>query len=83
MEAMRTVYAEKRDSVTTHSSILKGKRASFANKLYFAESFDEPGGKGAFQMRHSFPFFFPLVRISEFLNANFSSSCVRCTHLKS
>ena len=34
MEALRTVCAERRDSVSTHSSILKGKRASFANILF-------------------------------------------------
>ena len=33
--------------------------------FYLAESFDEPGGKGTFQMRHSFPYFFLLVHISE------------------
>ena len=41
---------------------------------YFAES-------GAFEMRHSFLYFFSLVRISEFVYANFSSTCIRCTHL--
>ena len=33
-------------------------------KFHFAESFDEPGGKGAFEMRHSFLYLFSLVRIS-------------------
>ena len=32
---------------------------------YFAESFDEPGGKGDFEMRHSFLYFFSLVRTPE------------------
>ena len=43
-------------------------RASFAkNSLLtfcFAESCDDPGGKGALEMRFSFLYFFSLVRIS-------------------
>ena len=33
MEAMRMAYAEKWDSVSTHSSILKGKRTSFVKNI--------------------------------------------------
>ena len=33
--------------------------------VYFAELFDEPGCKGAFEMRHSCPYLFPLVCIFE------------------
>ena len=51
--------------------------------FHLADSFDEPGGKGAFGMCHLFPYcyFFSSVRISKFLYANFSSTCVQCTHL--
>ena len=83
MEAMRTAYAEKQDSVSAHSSTVFVKESAHRlwTTFYFAYSFDEPDGKGAFEMRHSFPYFFSLVRISEFLYVNFSSTCVRCTHL--
>ena len=50
-------------------------RATFQ---YFAESF---GGKCALEMRHPFLYFVRLVPISEFLYANFSFTCVRCTYL--
>ena len=39
---------------------MKEKCASFAKNIYFAESFDEPGGKGAFEVPRSFLFFFSL-----------------------
>ena len=80
IEAMRAADAEKRDSISTRSSIMKAS-AHRLRTFYFVKLFDEPGAKGAFDMRHSFPYFFSLVRISEFLRANFSSTCVRCTHL--
>ena len=54
---------------------------SFWTKFSFAESFDEPGGKGAFEMHHTFLYSFSLVRISEFPYTNFLSTCVWCTHL--
>ena len=38
--------------------------------VYLAESFDEPVGKGVFEMRHSFLCFCSLVRIYELLYAN-------------
>ena len=41
--------------------------------FYFAESFDELTGNGAFEMRHSFLNFFSLVRISKCSYANFRS----------
>ena len=57
-----------------HASIVKGKRGSFVkNIIFFAESSDEPGGKGAFEMHHLFLCYFSLVHISKFSNANFSS----------
>ena len=56
-----------------------GKHASLRATFHFAESFDERGDKSAFEMRHSFLYFFSLVRISEFVYANFSSTCVRCS----
>ena len=40
--------------------------------FYFAESFDERAGKGDFEIRHPFLYFFSSVRISEFLYANLS-----------
>ena len=43
--------------------------------------FDEPGGKNAFEMCHSFLYFISLVCISEFLYANFLSTCIQCTHV--
>ena len=67
------------DSVSTYSSIFWKKSAHRLRKTFhFAESFD---AKGAFEMRHWFPYFFSLIRISEFLYTNFSSTCVRgvCT----
>ena len=45
------------------------------------QSFDELSGKGAFEMRHSSLYFFSLVRISEFVHTNFSSTCGWCMHL--
>ena len=81
MEAMSTAYAKKRDSVSTRlkqnvtQTITERKRASFAKNIYFAESFDELSGKGAFEMRHSFLYFVSSLRISEFLYANFFSTC--------
>ena len=58
-----------------YASIVKGKRASFAKNIYFTKSFDEPSGKGGFEMRHSLLYFFSLVRISELFYTNFSSTC--------
>ena len=44
-----------------HASVVKGNRESLAkNTVNFAESFEEPSGKGAFEMRL---YFFSLVRI--------------------
>ena len=93
-EAMRSVL-KKRDSASmasqsTHEANGRSRKAleySCERKahivckphLRFAESFDESGGKGAFEMRHSFLYFLSLVRISECLCANFSSTCVRRT----
>ena len=37
---------------------------------FFVKSFDKPSGKGAFGMRHSFLYLFPLVRISKALYTN-------------
>ena len=66
---------QKNGTRSQHSSIQK-ERVHRLQIFYFAESFDEPGGKCAIEIRHSFPYFFLLVRISEFLYANFSSTCV-------
>ena len=93
MEAMRTGYVrKKRYSVSTRlklhmrQMITEGTRVLWkesAHRLratfqYFAESF---GGKCALEMRHPFLYFVRLVPISEFLYANFSFTCVRCTYL--
>ena len=88
METMRT-YASQH--VSNYSSGKRWRKAREYGErkarivceehFYFAESFDEPGGKGAFKMSNSFLYLFSLVRISEFMHANFSSTCVRCTHL--
>ena len=92
-EVMRTVKIKAglglNTSQNTHEAndhrsctrIVKGKRASFAKNIYFAESVDEPGGEGASEMRHQFLCFSSLVHISEFLYVNFPSTCVRCTQL--
>ena len=61
MEAMHTVYAKmglglntsqtthQANDHGTHMNIVKGKRTSLWTSFQdFAESFDEPGGKGAF-----------------------------------
>ena len=55
MEAMHTAYAEKWSvSVSTYKESVHRLQTTF----YFAESFDEHGGKGAFEIHHSFPYFF-------------------------
>ena len=74
LQAMRTMYAKINTSQTIHE-------ANDHTTVYFAESLEDPGGKGAFEVRHSFLYFFSLVRISEFSYANFSSTCVQCMHL--
>ena len=92
MEEMRTAYAENgtwfpyvsnktwlvANDHGTYASIVTEESAHRLRTFYFAESFDEPGGTGAFEMRHSFLYFLTLVRICEFLYANFSLTWVRC-----
>ena len=64
--------------------LVKRKCASFANNTYFGESFDEPGGKSAFKMGHSFLYFFLLVR-NETANVPNDFACIenRSPRLKS
>ena len=74
MEAMRTGYARKRDSVSTrlkqnttqtiaeHTRVCESKK-----RIVCEETFNSLNGL----VIHSFLFFFSLVRISEFLYANF------------
>ena len=88
MEVLRTAYAKIRDSVSTrlklhtrltimeHMRVRERKARIVCEEHYISLNL-----KGAFEMRQSFLYFFSLVRISEFLYANFSSTCVRCTHL--
>ena len=92
MEAMRTTYAKKQDSVSTrlkqnktqtiteHTRVCEREAHIVCERFYFAKSFDELSGKGAFEMRHLFLYFFMLVRISEFLYENFSPTCAWGTH---
>ena len=68
IEATRTAYA-KLDSVCTRCKLHMRKTITECTRIlwkecahrlrtfYFAESFDEPVGKGAFEMRHSFLYF--------------------------
>ena len=94
MEAIRTAYAQNRTWFPHVSNYTWGKRSRKAREycerkarivceelIYFAESFDEPGDKGALEMRHSFLYFSSLLRISAFLYANMSSTCVTCGHI--
>ena len=82
---MRTVYAKKNglglntsqakhdaNDHGTYASMWKEGAHRLRRTFYFAES------EGAFEMRHSCLYFFSLVRISEFLCANFSSTWM-CT----
>ena len=95
MKAIRTANAKKKTGLGlntcqtkhdandhVHSRVCVRKaRIVCKEKFNFAESFDELSGKRAFEMRHYFVSLFLFVGISEFLYANFSSTCVRCTHL--
>ena len=88
MEAMRTAYAKKkRESVSKRlkqnmtQTITERTRVCERKARIVCEDFISLNLKGAFEMRHSFLYFFSLVRISEFLYENFSSTCVRCRHL--
>ena len=76
MEAMHTAYVKKRDSASTglknmmqtimehYTRHVKGKRASFA--FILLSRLMKLVVKCAFEMRHSFLYFFSLVCISEF-----------------
>ena len=81
-EAMRTAYSMSalvlKTPQTTHDANDHGRHASIVTRIVCEERFfaNEPGSKGAFEMRHLFLYFFSLVRISEFSYANFSSTCV-------
>ena len=82
MGAMRTVYAKSgTNDHGRHSIIVKGKRASFVNNTLFC--WIVWCGRCVFEMRHSFLYFFSLVRISEFLYPHFSSTCVRLIRISS
>ena len=82
---MWTAYAN-RDSVSTrlkqnvtqtitkHTRVCERKAHIVCEERYISLNL-----KGAFEMRHSFLYFFSLARTSEFLCANFSSTCVRFT----
>ena len=91
MEAMRTRKAglglnasQTKHEANDHGTwreYVKGKSASFAKNVLFRWIV---WWTNTFEIRHSFFVFvylFSLVRISEFLYAHFSSTCVRCTHL--
>ena len=78
MEAMRTTFA-KRDSASTHDANYHGTYASIWKesayrlwRTFYSTESERSLWNGEF---------FSLVRICEFLYANFSSTCVRCTHL--
>ena len=89
MEAMRTAYAKNStrsqhmdaNDHRTYASMWNESAHRLRRTFYFAESFDELIGKGAFVMWHSFLYFFSLAHISKFLHGNVSSTRVQCTHL--
>ena len=95
MEAMHTAYAQSGTWFShianyTRQTITEGTRVLWKESVhrlwrtvYFTELFDEPGsgGKGPFETRHSFLYFFSLVHISDFFKTNFESTCVWCMHL--
>ena len=55
-----------RQMIMEGTGVLWKESAHPLRTFYFTESFDEPSGKGAFEMRHSFIYFFSLVHNSEF-----------------
>ena len=68
MEAMRTTYPKSgtqsqhvshhmQQTIPEGTWVLWKESTHRWRTFYFAESFDEPGGNGAFEVRHSFPFF--------------------------
>ena len=88
MEAMRTVYAKKKqdsvstrlkqnmtETITEHNMLVCERQACIVCEEHISLNL-----KGAFEMRHSFLYFL-LVHISKFLCAKFSPACIRCMHL--
>ena len=75
---LNTSQQEKHDANDhrTNASMWKESVHCLQRTFYFAELFDELSGRGAFEMRHLFLYFFSLVCISEFLYTNLSSICV-------
>ena len=74
-----------RQTITEGTRVLwKESAHRFRTFQYFAESC-HACGKVTYETRHSFRTipFFSLVRFSEYVYANSSSTCVRCTHLSS
>ena len=71
-----------RITITQGTRVLRKESARrLRTTFYFAESSDEPGGKGALKCVIRFSISFRLTRVSELLYANFSSTCIWRTHL--
>ena len=94
MGAMHTAYAKNgtwsqhvsnktwRNDHRTSVSMWKVSAHRLRRTFYFAESFDEFSGKGAFEMRQiRFSLSFRWYAFPNFFYANFSSTCVRRTRL--
>ena len=81
MEAMRTVYAKNGTQSQHVSNKTWGKLSWNVRESCERKACIVCKGLIRFEVQHSFLYFFSLVRISEFLYTNFSSTCVQCTRL--